>query len=256
MLMSKLFYHKITDEQWKIIEPHLPKPKSTGRPGINPRTAFNAIFWILDSGAKWRYMPKEFGNWNSIYHIFRKWSDLGVFEKILQSLVKIGRKFFLVEIDSTFCKVHQHAAGARKIFGNQSIGISRGGKTTKIHALVNEYFQLIGIELSGGNVHDSLMAIKLLSKVTLAGKKVLADKAFSSDEIRNFISQEKAEVCIPDKSNAVVVHNFDKELYKSRNIIERFFQRIKNYRHVATRYDKLSTCFLNFVILASVMIQI
>ena len=98
--------------------------------------------------------------------IFRSWCDLGVFEKILQSLVETGRKFFLVEIDSTFCKVHQHAAGARKIFGN------------------------------------------------------------------------------------------DKQLYKSRNIIERFFQRIKNYRHVTTRYDKLSVCFLNFVFLAAVMIQI
>ena len=254
--MSKSFYHKITDEQWKIIEPHLPKPKSTGRPGINPRTAFNAIFWMLDSGAKWRYMPKEFGNWNSIYHIFRKWIDWGVFEKILQSLVENSRKYFLVEIDSTFCKVHQHAAVARKILGNQNIEVSRGGKTTKIHALVNEHFQLVGISLSGGNVHDSEMAIKVLSKVTLEGKKILADKGYCSEEIRNFISQEKAEVCIPDKSNAVVIHNFDKELYKSRNIIERFFQRIKNYRHVATRYDKLSNCFLNFIILAAVMIQI
>lgn len=254
--MSKSFYHKITDEQWKIIEPHLPKPKFTGRPGINPRTAFNAIFWMLDSGAKWRYLPKEFGNWNSIYHIFRKWIDWGVFEKILQSLIENSRKYFLVEIDSTFCKVHQHAAGARKILGNQNIEVSRGGKTTKIHALVNEHFQLVGISLSGGNVHDSEMAIKVLSKVTLEGKKILADKGYCSEEIRNFISQEKAEVCIPDKSNAVVIHNFDKELYKSRNIIERFFQRIKNYRHVATRYDKLSNCFLNFIILAAVMIQI
>ena len=251
--MSETFYHKITDEQWKIIEPHLPKPKSTGRPGINPRTAFNAIFWMLDSGAKWRYMPKEFGNWNSIYHIFRKWIDWGVFENILQSLVENSRKYL---IDSTFCKVHQHAAGARKILGNQNIEVSRGGKTTKIHALVNEHFQLVGISLSGGNVHDSEMAIKVLSKVTLEGKKILADKGYCSEEIRNFISQEKAEVCIPDKSNAVVIHNFDKELYKSRNIIERFFQRIKNYRHVATRYDKLSNCFLNFIILAAVMIQI
>lgn len=201
-------------------------------------------------------MPKEFGNWNSIYHIFRKWIDWGVFEKILQSLVENSRKYFLVEIDSTFCKVHQHAAGARKILGNQNIEVSRGGKTTKIHALVNEHFQLVGISLSGGNVHDSEMAIKVLSKVTLEGKKILADKGYCSEEIRNFISQEKAEVCIPDKSNAVVIHNFDKELYKSRNIIERFFQRIKNYRHVATRYDKLSNCFLNFIILAAVMIQI
>ena len=61
---------------------------------------------------------------------------------------------------------------------------------------------------------------------------------------------------MPLISNAVVKHDFNKELYKQRNIIERFFQRIKNYRHVATRYDKLSNCFLNFIILAAVMIQI
>lgn len=254
--MSKLFYHTVTDTQWKIIEPHLPKTKSTGRPSLNPRTVFNAILWVLDSGAKWRYIPKEFGNWNSIYHKFRSWCNEGVFENLLHSLVDSCRKFYLVEMDSTFCKVHQHAAGARKIFGNQNIGVSRGGKTTKIHALVNEHFQLIGVDLTGGNFHDSEIAIKLLSKITLAGKIVLADKAFCSDEIRKFIAQEKAVACIPDKSNSVHIHDFDKELYKARNIVERFFQRIKNFRHIATRYDKLSDCFLNFIFLAAVMIQI
>ena len=54
--------------------------------------------------------------------------ELGVFEKILQSLVENSRKYFLVEIDSTFCKVHQHAAGAQKNYGNQNIGVSHGGK--------------------------------------------------------------------------------------------------------------------------------
>ena len=203
-----------------------------------------------------RYIPKEFGNWNSIYHKFRPWSDSGVVENILQSLDEDCQKFYLVEMDSTFCKVHQHATGARKILENQNIDVSRGGKTTKIHALVNEHFQLIGVDLTGGNVHDSEVAIKLLSKVALAGKKVLADKAFCSEDIRKYISQEKAAACIPDKSNAVHRHDFDKELYKARNIIERFFQRIKTFRHIATRYDKLSDCFLNFVFLAAVMIQI
>ena len=257
--MSDIFYqgrYSVSNTQWKMIEPFLPKPKFGGRPALGSRTVFNAILWILGSGATWRDLPKEYGNWNSIYHKFRKWCELGVFEKILQSLVEESRKYFLAEMDSTFCKAHQHAAGARKIYGNQNIGVSRGGKTTKIHALVNEHFQLIGVELSGGNVHDSEMAIKLLSKVTLVGKKVLADKAFCSEEIRNFIFQEKATACIPDKSNAVVIHEFDEELYKTRNIIERFFNRIKNYRHISTRYDKLSVCFLNFVLLAAVMIQI
>ena len=259
MPVSNVFYHgrySVTNEQWKIIEPLLPKPKSTGRPCLNPRTVFNAVLWILGSGAAWRDLPTEFGLWNSIYKKFRCWIEQGVFEKILQSLVAECQNYCLIEIDSTICKAHQHSAGARKILGKQNIGVSRGGKTTKIHALVNENFQLVALELSSGNLHDSEMAIKLLSKITLVGKKVLADKAFCSEEIRDYIFQQKAISCIPDKSNAVRRHDFDKELYKSRNIIERFFQRIKNFRHIATRYDKLSICFLNFVILAAIQIQI
>ena len=181
------------------------KTKSTGRPRLDSRTVFNAILWVLESGAKWRYVPHEFRNWNSIYHKFRQWSDAGVFEKILKSLFDNCRKFYLVEMDSTFCKAHQHVSYARKIWGNQDIGVSHGGKTTKIHVLVNEHFQLVGIELNGGNIHDSEVAIKLLSKVTLVGKKVLADKAFGSEEIRSFIMQATAVVCIPNKTNAVMI---------------------------------------------------
>ena len=257
--MSNTFYHgrySLTNEQWRVIEPLLPSAKSTGRPGLNPRNVFNAILWILGSGATWRDLPVEFGLWNSIYKKFRRWIELGVFEKILQALAADCQSYYLVEMDSTFCKVHQHAAGAKKILGNQDIGTSRGGKTTKIHALVNENFQLISLLLSGGQIHDSEVAVDLLSKITLEGKKVLADKAFCSELIRDYISQQNALACIPDKLNATHLHDFDPELYKARNIIERFFQRIKNFRHISTRYDKLSVCFLNFVILAAVMIQL
>ena len=62
-------------------------------------------------------------------------------------------------------------------------------------------------------------------------------------------------MCIPDKANFRIKHDFDAELYKGRNIVERFFQRIKNYRHIATRYDKLAVCFLNFVLLATCAIH-
>ena len=166
-------------------------------------------------------------------------------------------KYLLVQIDSTFCKVHQHAAGgARKILGNQAIGASRGGKNTKIHALVTENFQLIGLLLSGGHIHDSECAVELLSKVNFDGKTVMCDKAFCSAHIRDFIQSQKAQVCIPDKVNSLVKHDFDCELYKARNIVERFFLRIKNHRHIAIRYDKLLSCFENFVLLAAIMIQI
>ena len=134
--------------------------------------------------------------------------------------------------------------------------MSRGGKTTKIHALVTENFQLIGLLLTGGQIHDSECAVELLSKVNLDGKTVLGDKAFCSAQICDFVQSQKAKVCIPDKINSLTKHDFDCELYKARNIVERFFLRIKNRRHIATRHDKLLTCFENFVFLAAILIQI
>ena len=131
------------------------------------------------------------------------------------------------------CKVPQHAAGARKKHGNQAIGVSRGGKTTKIHALVTENFQLIGVLLTGSHIHDSECATELLSKVKLDDKTVLDDKA-----------------------NSRTSHKFDRDLYKVRNVVERFFLRIKTRRRIATRYDKLAVCFLIFVILSALLIQL
>ena len=107
----------------------------------------------------------------------------------------------------------------------------------------------------GAIVHDSEPALALLSGVELSGKKILADKAYSSEQIRFFIAEHGAFACIPDKANFRIKHNFDCELYKQRNIVERFFQRIKNYRHIAFRFDKLALCFENFFLLASSIIH-
>ena len=251
--MSNLFYHKdLTKIQWNKIKFIFEKQKKKGRPTLDALKVFKAIVWMLKSGARWRDLPPHFGNWNSIYHTFRRWSEQGIFEKILQIVNKNSQNTKLIEIDSTYCKVHQSACSKLK---NQAIGVSRGGKTTKIHALVNENFQLLNIMLTGGNVNDSECALALLKPIHIAGKKVLADRAYSSSSIRTFIEHQKATVCIPDKSNFKVTHDFDKELYKQRNIIERFFQRIKNYRHIAFRFDKLADCFLNFVLLAASVIH-
>lgn len=251
--MSNSFYHKdLTDSQWNKINFLFPKPKSVGRPALNPRMVLNAILWILRSGARWRDLPTRYGHWNSIYHKFRQWTELGIFEKILQTVNQDTEKSFLIEIDSTFCKVHQSACSTLK---NQAIGSSRGGKNTKIHVLVNERMQLLNVVLTGGQVHDSEKAVELFEGLTLKGKTVLGDKAFSSEKIRDYIEKEGGKVCIPDKSNFKIQHYFDKELYKKRSIVERFFQRIKNFRHIATRYDKLAECFLNFVFLAASVIH-
>lgn len=251
-MSNKLYHKQISNYWWNKIKVLFPQNKGKGRPILNPKIVLNAILWILKSGARWRDLPPHFGNWNSIYHTFRRWAKLGIFEKILQIVNKNNQNSKLIEMDSTYCKVHQSACSKLK---NQEIGVSRGGKTTKIHALVNENFQLLNVMLTGGNVNDSECAVALLKPVHIAGKKILADRAYSSSFIRTFIEKQKATVCIPDKSNFKVKHDFDKELYKQRNIIERFFQRIKNYRHIAFRFDKLAVCFLNFVLLAASVIH-
>ena len=207
----------------------------------------------MRSGVPWRDLPPDYGNWNSIYHKFRKWCKQNIFINILRELN--SDKSVLIEMDSTYCKVHQHASSARKIYGNQAIGVSRGGKNTKIHALINEKMELLTFILTGGEVFDSKVAVDLLKTVDLTDKTVLADRAYGASDIREHICKKTALSCIPDKINSQIKHSFDKEVYKQRNIVERFFNKIKNNRHLAMRFDKLDTCFENFVVLAAIRMK-
>ena len=253
MLMSNSFYHKeLTDAQWNKIKSLFPEPKKVGRRPLNPRKVFNGILWILKSGARWRDLPAHYGNWNSIYHKFRLWGESGLFRRLVQVINTNAHSATLLELDSTFCKVHQSTFSG---LINQAIGVSRGGKTTKIHVLINERMQLMNVILTGGQIHDSEPALALFADVELSGKNVLADRAYSAQSIRDYLEKHSATVCIPDKANFRTKHDFDAELYKRRNLVERFFQRIKNYRHIATRYDKLAFCFKNFVLLAAFAIH-
>ena len=184
----------------------------------------------------------------------RKWCKQDIFINILRELN--SGKFILIEIDSTYCKVHQHGFGAHKIYGNQAIGVSRGGKNTKIHALINKKKELLSFLLTGGEVFDSKVAVDLLRTVDLIDKTVLADRAYGASDIRKYICENTALFCIPDKVNSKIKHSFDEEVYKQRNIVERFFNKIKNNHHIAMRFDKLLICFGNFVVLAAIKMKL
>ena len=218
--MSDLLYHKALNEtQWNRIKCLFEKPKKVGRPSLNPRKVFNGILWILRSGSRWRDLPSRYGNWNSIYH-----KESGLFELLLRLVNTDAQTTTLLEIDSTFCKVHQSACSALK---NQAIGVSRGGKNTKVHVLINERMQLLKVVLTGGQIHDSEPVFDLFDDVELVGKTILADKAYSSESIRNYLEERGAQICIPDKVNFKVKHAFDAELYKRRNLVERFFNALR-----------------------------
>ena len=108
--------------------------------------------------------------------------------------------------------------------------------------------------LTPGNVNDCIAAIDTLSGVSLEGSVVLGDKAYGTVEIRAYIESQGASYCIPPKSNAANPWECDFHHYKERHVVECFFNKLKQFRGVATRYDKLSLNFLNSIFLASAMI--
>ena len=131
------------------------------------------------------------------------------------------------------------------------MGRSRGGLTTKIHAVTDAKGLPIRLSITPGHHHDASAAAALLIDLQ-DGQIVLGDKAYDADWIRRQIEDQGAAPNIPDRSNRRQRHCFSKTLYKHRNLIERFFNKIKYFRRLATRYDKLGSSFLAMLKLAAI----
>ena len=131
------------------------------------------------------------------------------------------------------------------------MGRSRGGLTTKIHALTDAHGLPIEFVLTPGQAADCPAAAKLLGRLR-KGTIVLADKAYDADWLRRAIEAAGAAPNIPSKANRRWRACFSKTLYRGRNRIERFFNKIKHFRRIATRYEKHAANFLAMIKLAAV----
>jgi len=119
--------HDITDRVWNILELHLP-----GREGVwggvakDNRQFIDAVFWILRTGAPWRDLPPDYGDWKNTHRRFCRWRDKGIWEGLLEKLIEDPDYEWLM-IDASHIKVHPHAAGAKG--GNQMMSRTKGGST-------------------------------------------------------------------------------------------------------------------------------
>jgi transposase len=125
---------------------------------------------------------------------------------------------------------------------NQAIGRSRGGRTTKIHALSDPLCRPVVLHLTPGQNADITVAPDVLA-LAPPMSALLADNGYDGDDFRGEIVRRGAKPVIPNKSNRVVIHRFNKRAYQGRNVIERCFCRLKDFRRIATRYDKLARNF-------------
>ena len=117
--------HDISDAVWELLAPYTIGNKGTwGGNARDTRQFINAVFWILRTGAPWRDLPPDYGNWNTVQRRFCRWRDKGIWEKILEGIVDEPDLEWLM-IDASYIKVHPHGTGA--VGGNQDMGKTKGG---------------------------------------------------------------------------------------------------------------------------------
>jgi transposase len=174
----------------------------------------NGIFWVLRAGAPWRDLPDAFGPYTTCYNRFVRWRRAGVWAKIMSALAD-AHDAAVQMIDTSIVRVHQHAAC---IIRNtrQSMGRSRGGLTSKIHALVDTDGLPVRLALTAGEAHDNRLAVKLLSRLK-SGSMLLADRGYDADWIRALVRQRGAWANIPPKSNRTEPISFIPYLYRPRS---------------------------------------
>lgn len=132
------------------------------------------------------------------------------------------------------------------------MGRSRGGLSTKIHAATDALGNPVRLLLGPGQRNDITQAHDLIEG--FEPEAVIADKGYDADHLRKAVLASDAKPVIPSKSNRRAPITYDKALYKERNLVERFFNKLKQFRRVATRYDKLLANYRGFVILAAITI--
>ncbi|MFI1067586.1 IS5 family transposase [Streptomyces spororaveus] len=271
---------------WGRIEPLMPADPVRGRRWADHRRTLEAIAWKYRTCSPWRDLPKELGSFQTAHKRLIRWAVDGTWERILAALLAaadadadIG---WTVSVDSTVCRAHQHAAGARKKGlqakaepDDHALGRSRGGLTTKVHLASDGHARPLALRVTAGQAGDApafemvMTAIRVPRSGTGRPRTrpdiVLADRACSSRAIRSHLRRRGIRAVIPQPSDQVGHRlrrgsaggrppTFDAASYKQRNAVERCINRLKQWRGLAMRTDKLAVAYQAALHVAAILI--
>lgn len=215
------------------------------------RNFVNAVVWVNKVGAPWRDLPEHFGSWKTIFNRFSQWAHKGKWEAIFKSLA-VSDDAFGSLMDGTVVRAHQDSCGGRGGPKKNGIGRSRGGVSTKVHAVTDSRGLPLHLEITPGQRHDIVMAEQLLKHAQ--GEFCLADTAYDSNSFIDAIESRGMIPVIPNKPNRKEPRLLDLEKYGVRYKVECFFHSLKRFRRIATRYEKTSRNYMAFLHLAAAML--
>jgi len=274
----------LNESQWRRLRSLLPAQKPpVGRPSHDHRRIINGILWIVRTGAPWRDLPERYGAWATVSGRFYRWRKQGLWQQILQKLQQLADAkgqldWELHHVDGSVIRAHQHAAGAKReaidplsplspteqVQQREALGWSKGGFSTKIHLRCDGNGLPITFVITVGERHEAVVFESLMEQgaIKRAGSgrprirpnRVVADKGYSSGKIRRYLRRRGIRFTIPRKATEKHRGTFDKTLYRQRNRVERCFNRLKQFRRVATRYEKKAENYLAMLTLASIVL--
>ncbi|WP_406739579.1 IS5 family transposase [Streptomyces sp. NBC_00853] len=274
----------ITDAMWDRIEPLMPADPVRGRRWADHRRTLEAIAWKYRTCSPWRDLPDELGSFQTAHKRLIRWAVDGTWHRIFAAVLAqadaADEVEWAVSVDSTVCRAHQHAAGARKGSGkaepaDHALGRSRGGLSTKIHLASDGQARPLSLHITPGQAGDAPAFEAVMARIrvprTGLGRPrtrpdfVLADRAYSSRAIRRHLRRRGIRAVIPQPSDQVGHRlrrgraggrppGFDAEAYKQRNTVERCINRLKQWRGLAMRTDKLAIAYEGALHLAAILI--
>lgn len=243
---------RLTDEQVEWLArrvPDAPRSPRGGRPAMDKRQALRGIFWVLDNGAKWKDLPREFGAKSAVHKYFTQWVKSGVFENMMRDagrLVEKRGEYLLYEcfFDATFSK----AKG-----GGDGIGLTKAGKGVKIMVLVDARGLPVAVTTGSAGPHESTLVQGLFDfMLTLdAPERIIGDKAFDSDALDDELDDECIEMIAPHRENRrkknTMQNSRPLRRYKRRWTLERTIWWFQNFRRLCTRCEKSTLLFQGFL---------
>jgi transposase len=196
--MRNLFW--LTAEQMARLQPFF--PKSHGKPRVNDRRVLSSIIFVNRNGLRWRDAPKEYGPPKTPCNRWKRWSDKGVFARMMEGLAAEISERKTIMIDATYLKAHRTAASLRlKKWGRgRLIGRTKGGMNTKLHAVTDTHGRPIRFFMTAGEASDYTGVAALLNSLPDAGW-LLADRGYDADWIREALKGKGIKPCIPDRKS-------------------------------------------------------